>query len=185
MEIKYKTSLSFLVLIGIAVGCIFLIFQTKLNQPNTQDHIDQYVLDAVYDQYNPEGEKITHVTATKIDHYNLSDTSYFENPVIFLYHDNQAPWKISADYGKSLKGNQHIQLWKNVVLHQDALDDNEETTIRTTAITFNPNKQEAETNQAVTITRPHSIVQSVGLRTNFKTGVSQLSTNARVVYDGQ
>ncbi len=183
----YKNLAVSLFLLLLMSGSVFFIMHLNTKQPLTEDeqHVDSIMQQAVYDQYNESGQLILHLSSPYVEHYSFNNSSFFRKPDIILYQENKMPWHISSLQGKSSDNNKLIDLQDDVVIYRAGSKKDPETTIHTTALTIDPKKQQAETNQAATIVQPHSIVQSIGLKTDFKTGVTQLSTNARVVLDGE
>ena len=183
----HKNILAAFLLIFLISSSIYFIRHLKTNTlaEENQSHVDSYMKNAIYDQYNAEGQLTLHITSPLSRHYSLSNRNEFEKPDIIIYQGQEAPWHITAVHGKSLQDNKLIDLWDDVVIHRATNGENPETTIRTTVLSIDPKAQIAETNQAATITQPHSVIQSIGLKTDFKSGISQLSTNARVVYEGE
>ncbi len=186
MKIAHQNLWLSLLLITITSTSVYFIFSHGLgaHSKSMQNHLNGYLENASYLQYNKAGKLVSHLSTPIVQHYSFKSSSIFKDPDILIYSKQQnVPWHITAKQGKSIQGTDTIDLWDEVVIHRDATERDAETTIRTTAATLHLQKQEAETEQAVTITQPHSVTQSVGLRADFKTGVMQLSSHARGVYE--
>lgn len=185
MKIAHKTLWASLILLSITTASVFFIFNTNIENHSNENknHLDGYMINAVYDQYDAFGLLTSHLTAPVARHYSFNNSSTFEKPDIIIFNQERVPWHITAEQGSSANGTDVVDLAGDVVIYRSAKGNDPETTIRTTAATLYLGKQEAETNQAVTIIQPHSVTQSIGMKTDFKTGVTQLSANARVVYE--
>ncbi|HYF97417.1 MAG TPA: LPS export ABC transporter periplasmic protein LptC [Coxiellaceae bacterium] len=182
----YKSLIASLFLILLTSSSIFFILHIGINSTEEdQNHLNGYMKNAVYSQYDKEGQLMLHLSSPTVRHFSLKNNAEFEKPDILIYNGKKIPWHITALYGKNSTDNNLVDLWDQVVIHRAAADGQPETTIRTTALTINLKEQVAETNQAATITQPHSVVQSIGLKTDFKSGITQLAAHARVDYDGE
>lgn len=185
MLISARTLWLSLLLILLSCGSIYLAFSSgiTLNPARNQNHLNGYMTNASYYQYNKDGELASYLQSHNIRRYSYQNSSEFEDPQILIYNDQTVPWEITAKFGKSIHGTNKVDLWDNVVVHRAPTNTDAETTITTSALTVYLQAQQAETDKPVTITQPHAITQSTGFKTDFKTGVMQLSSNARGVYE--
>ncbi len=163
----------------------FLIIDSVQNDQTEQTsitHPDGYMINAVYQDYNDEGRLHALLKTPKMTHYPDNDTTQFLSPDVIMYTSQQIPWHITSEHGQSKQGADKVLLWGNVVIHQPNRPGSPETTIKTTQITVYPNEQYAQTKKAVSIKRPGSITNAIGLNANFKTGIFKLLSNSRGHY---
>ncbi|MBU0455167.1 MAG: LPS export ABC transporter periplasmic protein LptC [Pseudomonadota bacterium] len=175
-------------LILFALGTIgFVIFwmQTKHlpTQPtpnlNKPDSVMTYVVST---QFDAQGQIHATIKSPKITHYEKNDRSHFETPFIVLYPKNEPPWHITAKEGNALQGDKRIELIGNVVIRQLSGPNSHQIILKTSKMTFFPNRSFASTDQPVTITQPGNIVKSVGLTIDLNTGIIHLLSKAQGQY---
>ena len=182
-----------IVLLGFFIALILgsLLFILKLkslsNPPKKDQHkIDSFIDGLHYIQYNKKGHPSRILLAKKTTHIAYQDTSYFTEPRITLYDQNNHPWHISAAHGKSKNNEQQqIYLWQQVIVHQPASKKNPDFKMHTSTLTYYPQKKFAKTKSPVTILRPNSVVKATGANINFQTGTTRLLSKTRGVYEKQ
>lgn len=143
---------------------------------------DAFMTQLNYQAFNKKGKLQVHLKAPEMSHYPLDNSSQFLKPNVVMYTDGGIPWHVSADHGRSKQGSKKIYLWGHVVIHQPNRPGLPETTITTSQMTVYPDKQYAETNKDVVITRPGSKTSATGLQADFKTGIFKLLSNSRGHY---
>jgi lipopolysaccharide export system protein LptC len=143
---------------------------------------DAYMVNATYKMFNEKGELHARIFSPHMTHYPHNNSAYFLKPRILMYTTKQQPWYVNAEHGRSRDGNAWVYLWGHVVVHQPETPKTINTRITTSTLTVYPNKEIATTNKPVTITRPGSITQAIGLNANFKTGIFKLLSNSEGDY---
>jgi lipopolysaccharide export system protein LptC len=75
-----------------------------------------------------------------------------------------------------------IKFSQHVVIHHPGDVVNAMTTLQTDSLTVFPDKQQAKTDAAITITQPDAIVHAVGMLANLELGTIKLLTATRGEY---
>lgn len=177
--------LTIVLLVAISIGSIFaLISAQKISTPqiSSQNQPDYYMLDAKYTDYDQNGDIHSQISTSKITHFVTEDSYLFDNPIMIIFNQEQKPWSITSNKGKSEHGKEKVFLWDNVVIHQDAGPKNAPTTITTSELTIFPKTKTATTDKAVNITQGGSSITAVGANADFKTGVVNLLSQVQGKY---
>lgn len=173
---------SFLVL-----ALLGFIVMFQLNDPSTpidDNHSpDAYMTEVSYREYDKQGQLRAWIDSPDMQHYPNQDRSEFKTPTIHLYTSDGEPWKITAEQGYSLHGIEKVFLSGKVNIEQHGHGNSPQTTVKTPHITVYPAKSLAKTNAPVTITRPGSITQGIGLEANFHSGQFKLLSQSRGQYE--
>lgn len=174
-----------LFLLTIAGFSLWIIFANKYHHPkNTtpQAILDGYMFEAHYTQYDQQGLIHTTLYTPKMTHFNEDSTSYFEHPQLVAYNKHRIPWTVTALQGKAISDGDRVELWGGVKIHQAPEPNFPETTIVTNAMTVYPHYSFAKTDQAITITRPDTVIQAIGMEARFKEGTFKLLSASRGIY---
>lgn len=147
-----------------------------------QENLDGYMLEARYIQYDNQGLVHTHLYTPKMTHYSEDSTSYFVHPEMVAYNKHRIPWTVTASEGKAISDGNRVELWGGVKIHQSPEENFPETTILTSAMTVYPHYSFATTDQPITITRPDTAIEAVGMEAHFKDGTFKLLSAAKGVY---
>lgn len=175
---------SALLLIVVTLSLFFMVHNTQPITRKPDSHrVDVFMKNVSYQSFDTNGQIRQRVFAPHMKHFAHNNTAVFEAPMLTLYTKKRAVWTVNAQHGKSLHGTQTITLWGHVSIHQTAEGNRPETTITTSALTIYPNQSLAESDRAVTITRPGSTISGVGLRANIKTGKFILRSHSEGSYD--
>lgn len=150
------------------------------NLPSTPD---SFMTQAYYTHFDQEGTIQSKLYSPKIVHYSENDRSLLKNPTLEMHTLDHQTWIITADSGTSLHGAKEILLQEDVKVQRIKVLQNSLSTMTTTALTAYPDRDFAETDQPVTIIQPGSVVKSVGMTANLKTGDINLLSQAQGVFD--
>lgn len=176
--------LSLILLLGLALSWWLIRNNFEIhnsiaaNQPNTPD---QYMLQMDYTRFNSLGKLQDKIYAVKIIHFQNQDSSLLTQPRLLSY-TNEYNWDITADHGTSINGNEQILLKDHVIIKRLTVADNSLMVIKTSSLTAYPYKQMALTNQPVTVEQPDSIINSVGMIANLKTGNIKFLSKTKGIY---
>ena len=132
--------------------------------------------------YDEQGKIKLKMTSPKLTHHPLHNTSFFDTPHVVLYQQDEKPWVIDAEHGKSENDNQIITFWGKVRLIQQGGKNNKKTTIETESLSYLPQKQLAETEHKILLQQPGVRVSAVGLRAQLDKKQFQLLSQARAHY---
>lgn len=103
-------------------------------------------------------------------HYQAKNHTDFVKPIGYYYPKNQPYWKLTADMGHALNGDEIVHLVGNVRIHQDAGQNNHEITLTTRKATLLPKEKIAKNNVFVKVTEPGMLITAVGFRANMVLG---------------
>ncbi|MCX7120395.1 MAG: LPS export ABC transporter periplasmic protein LptC [Gammaproteobacteria bacterium] len=167
----------------ICIGSIFILHRTsKPAHPAQKKIIDSFVLNASYTEFNQDGQVKTKMSAAKVIHFIPDNTTHFTKPVMLTYMDNRDPWHITADKGNANKTGSEIILKGHVIVKKLPTEKQESLTITTSELAIFPKESRAVTKQAVTLTRPGTVIHATGFTANLKTGQYQLLSKSTVIY---
>ncbi len=173
-----------IIFILIAVLSVWIFFSGRhpKSKPTTATVVDGYMTEAHYTQYDDQGQVHMNMYTPRMTHYDQDSTSYFDKPEVLAYSQQRIPWTIHAVYGKAIHTNEQVDLWGGVVIHQAPQPNYPETTMTTSALTIFPHRAYAETAQPVTIIRPDTHIDAVGMQADFKAGIFKLLSSVRGSY---
>jgi len=133
---------------------------------------DWYMTGVTISKYNALGAIKGIMTSTKLTHDQKQNIIYMQKPFFILYDKNRTPWHISSLHGKNYQDEKSkTDLWGNVRVKEMPGKDSHHTDMSTTQLTYYPQRNFAHTDKPVTIKEPGSIMHSIGVNANLKTGV--------------
>ena len=77
----------------------------------------------------------------KAFHYQEQNRTDFIKPIGYYYPKDQPRWKLTADTGHAINGDQIVHLVGNVRIHQNAGKDNHGITLTTSKATLLPKEK--------------------------------------------
>ena len=173
-------SVSFLLLLALITSSWLVSYVKMRNQSNNSQNVPSFATNVTVTNTDNDGHLANYFSTPEIIQDSQTNTTLLTKPQIILYSDNSAPRYVHADYGKSI-GNDKITLWGNVVVYQKPNAKNQSaSTLMTASLTFDMQKQYAETDQPVTIIQPDTVIHATGLKMNLKTGDTQLLSAIQV-----
>lgn len=187
---KYKSPIIYFLLFAfICSASIFILRHANQVESNTdgeKTHIDSFIIQGTSIEYNQQGQLKTKITSKKIMHFLPKKNSVFEKPHIVFYSDNRTPWHIQANQALVNDTGEKIILQGNVIIHELPTAAAPETTIiKTSELTLFPKESRATTNQAITLSRPGTVIHGVGFDANLKTGQYELRSQSKAIYQFQ
>ena len=172
--------------IAIAAGFVlFHLYHTFSNQKLAGQELkipNLIATDAHVIQYNKTGAMTYQFYSDKSFHYKTQNKTDFVKPIGYYYSEQHQPWKVTAEKGQALNGDQVIHLFGNVHLHQKSGPTNKETTLMTSTVSIYPHKNIAENNILTKAQQPGISVSSIGFRANFKQGKVILLSQTQGTY---
>jgi lipopolysaccharide export system protein LptC len=120
--------------------------------------------------------------AEKMVHYREQNMTDLFKPHFTLFSEKNEPWHLEGDKGRTFHGKRttdidRLDLWQNVTLWQQA--PKRPTRMTTSTIAIFPEKEFAQTDQAVAMNQPGQILTGVGLKAFFDTQSVELLSNVR------
>ncbi len=146
---------------------------------------NQVIQQAEVWQMDKTGKVNLHFTAQRLQHYTKNNITFMQQPHFLVYSKKQQPpWDITANQGKAINGTKHIQLWDNVVIHQNAAKPKSHaTTILTEEIMLTPSTHIAETKKPVTIMQHGATLKGVGLKANLQKHWLRILSHVKAYYN--
>jgi lipopolysaccharide export system protein LptC len=179
-----NSTISLLLIIAIALSAwsIILSKQVLPTKDHDSNQPDAYMENIVAVILNKEGKPSLKIEAPKMVHYAENNTTHITHPHVTAYRQSPQPWYINSDSAQALNGLERVIFTRNVVIYHPSDLENPNTTMHTNALTIFPDKQQAETNDAITITQPDTIVHAVGMLADLNDGTIKLLSQAKGEY---
>ncbi len=134
-------------------------------------------------QYSPTGSLANSLQSPLMRHIPKNNTSWIKTPHIVIVQSNQPAWVINSEQATALYGGQKITFNKQVHIHQDKSEHNQESTFTTERLTYFPKTKVAVTSKDVFLEQAGSKVRSKGMRANLEKKHIQLLGQTRGIYD--
>jgi len=150
------------------------------NPPSASDAsaIDFYVINAKSTQFRADGSLDHVMTSSKLEHIKTSDITLLSNPDLLLYRGNVQPWHVQSSRGEVAPGGQEVELIDNVrVARTDAKG--RPTILTSSRLTVFPDKEYAQTQQAVRIEAANGVTTAQGMKAYLNDGRMLLLSNVR------
>lgn len=129
-------------------------------------------------QLNEQGRPVYELTSDKATHQVNSDITELDEPRLQYYREGeQPPWQLRARYGEVTSQGDQVLLSQNVIIEQQ-LDPRTTRRLSTPELTVFPNRDYAETDQAVRI-EAGGVTTATGMKAYFNDGRIELLSNVR------
>lgn len=140
--------------------------------------IDFFVVNPHTKQFKVDGRLTYQLTATKLEHIKSSDMTLLNLPDLLMYRTDESPWHVQSKRGEVAPEGEQVELIDDVrVQHADA--NNRQTLLTTSRMTVFPDKEYAETSQAVKIEAANGVTTANGMKAYLKEGKMFLLSNVR------
>lgn len=150
--------------------------QTQDNQ--TSQTIDFYATNTYTIEFQEDGKLHYELTADKVEHIKATDITLVSNPKMDLFRGSDLPWKIRSTRSEVSPGGKEIELIDNVRVERiDAKG--RPTILTTTRLTVFPDKEFAQTEQAVKIDAANGVTTAVGMKAYLNDSRMLLLSNVR------
>ncbi len=150
-------------------------------QPQTataDNAIDFYASSTYTVQYQADGKLHYELTADKVEHIKASDITLMTAPNMNLFRGSELPWKIRSERGEVSPGGVEVELIDKVrVERTDAKG--RPTILTTSRLTVFPDKEYAQTQQAVRIDAANGVTTAQGMKAYMNDGRMLLLSNVR------
>ncbi|MET1079200.1 MAG: LPS export ABC transporter periplasmic protein LptC [Pseudomonas sp.] len=144
----------------------------------SENAIDFYVVGANTVQYQANGSLHYEMTAERLEHIKASDVTLMTRPDLLLYRGTALPWHVSSAHGEAGPQGKQVELIDDVrVERTDAKG--RPTILTTTRLTVIPDKEYAQTEQAVRIEAANGVTTAQGMKAYLNDGRMLLLSNVR------
>ncbi len=161
------------------------LFEPRRIEPpapvTTPEGSDHYLLDAVVEQYNPDGRLHYRVTAAESLHFP-NDSMRLNGIRVHYPGDAGGQWHLTAARGRIPPESRNLLLTGDVTLtHAPAAAG--PVTVATPHVWLRPQENRADTEAPVTVHGPGQRVLAQGMTAYFERGVLDLHRDVRVIYN--
>jgi len=168
------------------LATLLLWYITQSDQSNNtyqESNYDAFATDVSLTKFSREGKKQYELFSPRLNHYKKNNETYATSPRLYLYTPpNQEEWLITAEYAVAEQGKKTISFVDNVDISGSGTNHHKNTQLLTKKITYFPEKNSAETREAVTIVQPGSIIHAIGMRVDFSSGKINLLSKINGAY---
>jgi len=123
------------------------------------------------------------MSAKKMWHFPDDDTTHLEAPQLASFTAEHPPLRMSALNGEILRKDEGVFLRDDVTIVRPAYADKSEMTFRTNYLHVVPNKDTAETDQAVTLLDARTTLHAVGMQLDNKARSIKFMSQVKTVYE--
>jgi lipopolysaccharide export system protein LptC len=146
--------------------------------------IDYYAINAHSRQFLEDGKLQYDMTSDKVEHLQVSDVTLLTMPDLQMYRGAEYPWHVQSLKGEVSPGGTQVELIDSVRIART--DEKNRTTIITSSrMTVFPQKQYAETQQAVRIDGFGGVSTGVGMKAYLKENRMNLLSKVRGLYEAR
>ncbi|MBI6899868.1 LPS export ABC transporter periplasmic protein LptC [Pseudomonas putida] len=171
----------------VAVGYWNISPESFLDQPQAQvdqSAIDYYAINAHSLQFLPDGKLQYEMTAAKVEHLKATEVTLVTTPDLHMYRGTAYPWHVQSKRAEVNPDGTEVELIDDVrVARTD--EKQRETIITSTRMTVFPQKQYAQTEQAVRIDGAGGTTTGKGMKAYLKEGRMDLLSNVRGQYEAR
>lgn len=170
-----------------AVGYWNVSPERFLEEPAAQvdeSAIDYYAINAHSVQFLPDGKLQYEMTADKVEHLKASEVTLVTTPDLHMYRGTQYPWHVQSVRAEVNPDGSEVELIDNVRIART--DEKQRDTIITgSRMTVFPQKQYAQTEQAVRIDGAGGTTTGKGMKAYLKESKIDLLSNVRGQYEAR
>ncbi len=140
--------------------------------------IDFYVVNPHTRQFKADGNLNYQITANRLEHTKTTDITLLNQPDMLLYRSSEQPWHVQSRLGEVGPEGKQVELIDAVrVTRTDSK--NRQTLLTTSRMTVFPDKEYAETSQAVKIEGDGGVTTANGMKAYLNEGRMLLLSNVR------
>lgn len=144
------------------------VFLNKNKTPETSiSRANSYMINSQTRKFNDQGLQAFSLTTIRGQFFKHQDKFVMDKPKIKANSGNpgKAPWHLTANTGTVFERGKRIVMQGDVNAWQPAPDGN--TQIKTTQLTFYPDRDVAETDRKVYLSSPGTRINGVGMKANL------------------
>ncbi|MCQ4323771.1 LPS export ABC transporter periplasmic protein LptC [Stutzerimonas stutzeri] len=181
-KLRFAAVLALIAALLVAIGYWNIRPESFMQQPATvsgeEPEIDFYAINSRTVQYQPDGKRHYEMTADKVEHLRASEVSLLTRPDLLAYRGTELPWHARSERGEVSADGSEVELIDQVRIERT--DAKGRPTILTTSrLTVLPEKDYAETSQAVRIEAANGVTTATGMKAYLDDGRMHLLSNVR------
>ena len=147
-------------------------------QASDDNIVDFYAMGARTVQFQDDGKLHYRMTADKLEHIRSTDITLIDTPRLDLYRGSELPWEVTSQRAEVSPGGIEVELIDDVrIARTDAK--NRPTVITSSRMTVIPDKEYAQTEQAVRIVAANGVTTAQGMKAYLNDGRMILQSNVR------
>lgn len=131
---------------------------------------------------NPQGQPRFTLAASKMWHYPDENSSYLLTPLFTSLNPDGSKVVTTAQSGKILNNGDEVFLYDNVKVVQSDITSNGESILTTDYLHILPKLNRADSNQAVTLSNPATVIHAIGMQMDLSTRITQFMSNVKAVH---
>ncbi|MFC3607856.1 LPS export ABC transporter periplasmic protein LptC [Stutzerimonas tarimensis] len=143
-----------------------------------QPDIDYYVEGSRTVQFQPDGSLHYVLTAERLEHLRSSDISLLTLPDLNLYRGGDIPWHVRSERGEVAPGGTEVELIDQVRIARTD-QRGRPTIVTTSSMTVFPERDYAQTRQAVRIEAANGVTTAIGMNAYLDEGRMELLSTVR------
>lgn len=153
-------------------------FSAENPKDASSNDIDFYVIKAKSTQFQLDGKLANSMTSDKLEHLKSTDITLLSNPDLLLYRGTELPWHVQSLRAEVAPQGSQVELIDSVrIARTDAKG--RPTILTTSRLTVFPDKEYAQTEQAVRIEAANGVTTAQGMKTYLNDGRMLLLSNVR------
>ncbi len=155
--------------------------ESFIDQPQTvaaDTAIDFYVVNPRTQQFQTDGQLDYSLKADKLEHIKTSDITLLDKPDLLLYRNNEQPWHVQSLLGEVSPKGEQVELIDNVRIERPDAQ-GRPTLLTTSRLSVFPDKEYAQTQQAVRIEAANGVTTAKGMKAYLNEGRMLLLSNVR------
>ncbi|TBU89474.1 LPS export ABC transporter periplasmic protein LptC [Phytopseudomonas dryadis] len=153
-------------------------FSSPPSQTRNENPVDFYAVNARSVQYQADGKLQYDMTSSLLEHVQSSDITLLSDPRMNLYRGTEQPWKVRSERAEVGPDGIEVELIDQVrVERTDAKG--RPTILTTSRLTVFPQKEYAQTQQAVRIDAANGVTTAQGMKAYLNDGRMLLQSNVR------
>ena len=181
-KLRFPALLTLIAAVLVAIGYWNIRPESFMQQPTVASgetpDVDFYVINSRTVQYQADGKRNYEMTAEKVEHIKASDVSLLTKPDLLSYRGGEHPWHVRSERGEVSPQGTEVELIDNVRTERtDAKGRHSQLT--TSRLTVFPEREYAETRQAVKIEAAHGVTTAQGMKAYLNEGRMLLLSNVR------
>jgi lipopolysaccharide export system protein LptC len=153
-------------------------FSPDMDAPARDTSIDFFVSNPFTRQFQVDGKLNYEIRAERLEHIKQTDITLLSQPDMLLFRGDTLPWQIRSNSGEVSPGGEQVELIDAVrVERTDAKG--RPTILTTSRLSVFPNREYAQTDQAVRIEAANGVTTAVGMKAYLNDGRMLLLSNVR------
>ena len=167
-----------------ATGWFLFLQETGLQRETASaTGADAFVKDMDLKVMNEQGQLQYRLQATRMTHYPSDERFHLEQPDIRVMQTNGDNWRIQSERGETTEDADIIWLLGAVDIKRRQTATSSPLHIVTSDLRVKPEQEQAETDNAATITSDQFRIEGIGVKADFKKDTVNIKSSVRGHYD--